>query len=72
LLQETLQADKRPAPAYNLIKTEGPDHKPTFFVEAVWDNDKVEAQGSSIKAAEMTAAELALEKLKQGEKSQSA
>jgi ribonuclease-3 len=72
LLQETLQAEKRPAPVYNLIKTEGPDHKPTFFVEAVWDTDKVEAQGTSIKAAEMTAAELALEKLKGGERRQSA
>jgi ribonuclease-3 len=68
LLQETLQADKRPAPSYNLIRTEGPDHKPTFFVEAVWDNDKVEAKGSSIKAAEMTAADLALKKLKKEKK----
>lgn len=68
LLQETLQADKRSAPVYNLIKTEGPDHKPTFFVEAIWDGDKVEAKGSSIKAAEMKAAEMALEKLNKDEK----
>ena len=72
LLQETLQADKRPAPVYNLLKTEGPDHKPTFFVEAVWDDDKVEAKGSSIKAAEMMAADLALKKLKKEKKAQSA
>jgi ribonuclease-3 len=72
LLQETLQADKRPAPTYNLIKTEGPDHKPTFFVEAVWDDDKVEAKGSSIKAAEMMAADLAIKKLKKEKKAQSA
>jgi ribonuclease-3 len=72
LLQETLQADKRPAPNYNLIKTEGPDHQPTFFVEAVWDNDKVEAKGSSIKAAEMLAADLALKKLKKEKKAFSA
>lgn len=72
LLQETLQADKRAAPAYNLIKTEGPDHKPTFFVEAVWDDDKVEGKGSSIKAAEMMAAELALKKLKKEKKAQTA
>lgn len=63
LLQETLQADKRNAPIYNVIKTEGPPHKRIFSVEAVWDNDKVEAQGSSIKSAEMTAANLALQKL---------
>lgn len=72
LLQETLQADKRPAPSYNLIKTEGPDHKPTFFVEAVWDNDKVEGKGTSIKEAEMMAAELALKKLKKEKKAQTA
>lgn len=72
LLQETLQADKRPAPVYNLIKTEGPDHKPTFFVEAVWDDDKVSAKGSSIKAAEMLAADLALKKLKKEKKPQTA
>lgn len=60
LLQETLQKDKRNAPEYNLIKTEGPDHQLTFFVEVVWDGGKIEAEGSSIKAAEMLAASLAL------------
>lgn len=64
MLQEILQAEKRNAPTYNVVKTEGPPHKRTFFVEAVWDTNKVEAQGSSIKAAEMSAANLALEKLK--------
>lgn len=64
LLQETLQADKRPAPVYKVVKTEGPPHERTFFVEAVWDTDRVKAQGPSIKAAEMSAANLALEKLK--------
>lgn len=64
LLQEVLQADKRSAPIYNVIKTEGPPHKRTFFVEAVWDTDKADAQGSSIKSAEMSAANLALQKLK--------
>ncbi len=64
LLQEVLQAEKRPAPIYNVIKTEGPPHKRIFSVEAVWDNNRVEAQGSSIKSAEMAAANLALQKLK--------
>jgi ribonuclease-3 len=72
LLQETLQAQKRLAPTYNLVKTEGPDHKPTFFVEVVWDDDKVDAKGSSIKAAEMLAADLALKKLKKEKKAKSA
>ncbi len=64
MLQETLQAEKRSAPTYTVVKTEGPPHKRTFLVEAVWDTDKAEARGSSIKAAEMSAANLALEKLK--------
>lgn len=64
MLQEALQSEKRSAPTYNVIKTEGPPHKRTFFVEAVWDTNKVEAQGSSIKSAEMSAANLALQKLK--------
>lgn len=68
LLQEVLQADKRPAPIYSLIKTEGPDHKPTFYVEVAWDNDKIESKGSSIKAAEMLGAEAALKKLKKEKK----
>jgi len=66
LLQETLQAEKTPAPAYNLIKTEGPPHERIFLVEAVWENGKVLGMGSSIKAAEMMAASLALEKINKG------
>jgi len=63
LLQETLQAEKLHAPSYNLIKTDGPPHERKFFVEAVWENGKVSGSGSSIKAAEMMAANLALMKL---------
>lgn len=63
LLQETLQAQKRAAPSYRVIKTEGPPHARVFFVEAVWDTDSVKAHGSSIKSAEMSAANLAIEKL---------
>jgi ribonuclease-3 len=63
LLQETLQANKLSAPTYNVIKTEGPPHQRTFFVEAKWQGGKVKAQGNSIKQAEMLAANLALQKL---------
>jgi ribonuclease-3 len=63
LLQETLQAKKLSAPVYNVIKTDGPPHNREFSVEAVWQNGKVEGKGSSIKAAEMMAANLALKKL---------
>jgi len=62
-LQETLQAEKLSAPIYSVIKTDGPPHDRKFFVEAVWQNGKVRGKGSSIKAAEMMAANLALKKL---------
>ncbi len=60
LLQEILQASKMSAPVYNLIKTEGPPHERTFFVEAVWKTGKARGEGNSIKAAEMMAAAEAL------------
>ncbi len=63
LLQETLQAEKLTAPIYTVIKTEGLPHERSFVVEAVWENGKVCGKGSSIKAAEMQAASLALKKL---------
>jgi len=63
LLQETLQAEKLAAPVYSVIKTDGPPHERNFFVEAVWQTGKVRGKGSSIKAAEMMAANLALKKL---------
>lgn len=65
LLQETLQAEKLSAPIYTVVKSEGPPHDPTFYVEAVWETGKVEGTGSSIKSAEMMAANLALEQLKE-------
>jgi ribonuclease-3 len=64
LLQETLQAEKRPAPSYAVVKTEGMPHQRTFYVEAVWDRGKVEGKGTSIKSAEMQAAQFALDELK--------
>ena len=63
LLQETLQASKQSAPTYNIVNIEGPPHQRIFLVEAVWENGKVVAKGSSKKSAEMRAANLALEKI---------
>lgn len=63
LLQETLQAEKRSAPIYSVVKTEGLPHNRMFFVEAVWEGGRVSSKGSSIKSAEMKAASLALKKL---------
>ncbi len=61
LFQEKLQAQRREIAVYTVIKQEGPPHKRTFFVEAIWDSGKVEGIGSSIKSAEMSAAKSALE-----------
>ncbi len=63
LLQETLQAEKHSAPTYTVINIDGPPHERIFHVEAVWESGKVEGEGTSIKAAEMMAANLALKKL---------
>jgi len=63
LLQETLQAEKKAAPKYQVTNTEGPPHQRKFFVDVTWDGGKVSGQGLSIKTAEMMAAKMALEKL---------
>ncbi|MCS6874670.1 MAG: ribonuclease III [Pyrinomonadaceae bacterium] len=67
LLQEVLQARKSEAPKYRVVETSGPAHKPTFYVEVSWDGGKAIGRGSSKKQAEMMAASLALEKIKQQE-----
>lgn len=59
-LQELLQANKLSAPEYRLIRSEGPPHDRTFYVEAVWEGGNAEGCGRSLKSAEMDAAELAL------------
>jgi ribonuclease-3 len=61
LLQETLQAVKKTAPKYEVVEMEGPPHSRTFYVEVVWDGGKMRGRGSSIKAAEMMAAQMALD-----------
>jgi ribonuclease-3 len=65
LLQERLQAEHRLAPAYTVVRTEGPPHHRTFFVQAKWDSGEVEGYGTSIKTAAMMAAKHALEILDQ-------
>lgn len=59
-LQEVLQARKMSAPIYRLLKTEGPPHDRSFFVEAVWADGRSEGAGRSLKLAEMDAAAAAL------------
>jgi ribonuclease III len=64
LLQELLQSQKLPAPGYKVVKTEGPSHARTFFVEASWENGTAHGEGNSRKSAEMVAAAEALKVLK--------
>ena len=59
-LQTELQAQKYKTANYHLLKTEGPPHARTFFVEVTWETGKARGQGNSIKAAEMMAAAEAL------------
>lgn len=68
MLQEILQANRLEAPVYKVVKTEGPPHNRTFFVEAAWEGGSVNGMGNSIKSAEMAAANSAL-KLLEKEKS---
>jgi ribonuclease-3 len=68
MLQEKLQAERRPAPRYAVIEALGPPHKRTFNVEVMWDGGSVRAQGRSIKAAEAAAAKEALAEMKGKEK----
>ncbi len=56
LLQELLQSQQNSAPAYRVVKTDGPPHDRTFSVEASWKNGTSRGVGNSIKAAEMQAA----------------
>lgn len=60
MLQEKLQAERRPAPKYSVVEAIGPPHRRTFHVEVSWDNGSVRAEGRSKKTAEAAAAKEAL------------
>ena len=64
MLQERLQAERRPAPQYTVVETIGPPHKRTFHVELAWDGGSVRGEGRSIKVAEAAAARQALESIR--------
>lgn len=61
MLQERLQAARRPAPRYTVIETLGPPHQRIFHVEVSWDGGSIQGEGHSIKTAEAAAARAALE-----------
>lgn len=63
-LQELLQGQGRPTPAYRLAGREGPDHNPVFNVEAVVGSDVIGVgRGGKKSEAERAAAEQALASL---------
>ncbi len=64
LLQEIIQQESRISPTYTVIRSEGPDHAKTFWVEAVAAGKTLGAgSGKSKQEAEQYAAQNALEKM---------
>lgn len=64
-LQETVQAEKKITPHYQLIKEEGPDHNKVFTVAVYFGHKKITlGQGSSKREAEEAAAQKALTLIK--------
>lgn len=65
-LQEYLHNLGRPEPMYRVVDELGPDHKKTFVIQVLIDEEVVaEASGKTKKEAQQSAARLALKKLKQ-------
>lgn len=65
LLQEIIQQESRVSPTYRVVKSEGPDHAKTFWIEVVANNTALGAgSGKSKQEAEQAAAASALEKMK--------
>ncbi|MEZ4249420.1 MAG: putative dsRNA-binding protein [Polyangiales bacterium] len=63
-MQELLQAAHGRTPTYRLVRTDGPDHERTFFVELVLGDDVLATGSGRSKAeAEQVAAKAALEDL---------
>lgn len=64
LLQEIIQEKTRISPTYHVVKSEGPDHAKTFWVEVHAGTEKLgEGMGHNKQEAEAQAAHDALEKL---------
>ena len=69
-LQEWAQARSLALPGYRVVERSGPDHAPTFIVEAeIVGYPAARAEGSSKRLAERAAAETLLETLKRTEPS---
>jgi ribonuclease-3 len=68
-LQEWLQAIPRPLPEYTVLREQGPAHRRHFTVRCrlIDDDNAIEAEGNSRRAAEQTAAERMLRRLQHPE-----
>lgn len=63
-LQEAAQAKGLPLPQYRQIATQGPDHKPVWVFEVIWDGAELaRGEGTSKRAAQKNAARRALVRL---------
>ncbi len=64
LLQEIIQQESRISPTYHVVKSEGPDHAKTFWIQvSVGTTLLGSGEGKSKQEAEQAAAHFALEKL---------
>lgn len=64
LLQEIIQQESRISPTYQVVKSEGPDHAKTFWIQVVANGTILGAgSGKSKQEAEQAAASFALEKM---------
>ena len=67
ILQELVQAGDYKSFEYRLVGQKGPDHDKTFMAEAVLDGEVIGyGEGRTKKAAEQSAAEKAIERIKTG------
>lgn len=64
LLQERLQATHGQVPVYTVVETAGPPHRRVFQVAVSWDGMRLTGTGRTIKAAETSAARLALRQMR--------
>jgi ribonuclease-3 len=65
-LQEYLHNIGRPEPVYHVVNELGPDHKKTFVIQVLIDEEIVaESTGRTKKEAQQAAARLALQKIQQ-------
>ena len=65
LLQEKVQSNKLPAPKYQVITEEGPDHNKNFTIEVIINGKPIaKGTGKNKSEAEQNAAEKALLEIK--------